>query len=39
MKKFVSFGITAISLVFLVGLVALPVSGAANADSVTENNL
>jgi hypothetical protein len=35
MKKFVSFGITAISLVFLVGLVALPVSGAANADSVT----
>jgi len=36
MKKFVSFGITLIALVFLVGLVAFPVSGAAaTAESVT----
>jgi hypothetical protein len=35
MKKFVSFGITVIALVFLAGLVALPVSGAATADSFT----
>jgi hypothetical protein len=36
MKKFVSFGITVIALVFLVGLVAFPVSGAnATAESVT----
>ena len=35
MKKFVSFGITIITLVFLAGLVTLPVSGAATADSVT----
>lgn len=36
MKKFVSFGITVIVLVFLAGLVAFPVSGAAaTAESVT----
>jgi len=35
MKKFVSFGITVIALVFLAGLVALPVSGATTADSFT----
>lgn len=35
MRKFVSFGIIVIALVFLAGLVALPVSGAATADSFT----
>jgi hypothetical protein len=35
MKKFVSFGITVIALLFLAGLIALPVSGSATSDSIT----